>query len=215
MATLVPSINGYAFSTFGIIVSNYGGILGELQRKEVITRNWNDYHGEQVNLTSNPVYQPRDIVLDCAIQGATTIDFHTQLDNFKAEFRKVGTQRFSIDYMSGKQLAYEVYLRESFEVNKRFSETNMIGTFSVRLREPEPVKRIITFSGTGNKTIEIATDYPLNIYWGDGTSSKSVRGDITHNYSISGTHVVIITGMIDEITSMTYTGGTLIWSKLQ
>jgi hypothetical protein len=213
---IVTTISGNDLqATYGIIINASRGVTDHLTRKPTIFRNWADYHGEQVNL-SKPVYEPRNITFQCTLLATSETDFLTKLNNFKALFQVAGTQRLTIAVGSNPILYYEVYNMDGIVIDKKWRIGRaMYGSFELNLREPEPVKRVISFNGTGNKTINISTDYPLNIYWGDGSSSKSVRTDITHNYSTSGDHFVIITGMIDEITSMTYTTGTLIWSKLQ
>lgn len=214
MAELIGTINGLPFTNFGVRISQTYGIMDALQRKPSVMRNWNDYHGDQIDL-EKPVFEARDISVECFIVQPTPEDFLTQWTLFKAEFEKAGLQEFRLEFVIGRPYIFMCYLRNGLKMAKRFQDGEMIGTFTIELREPEPVKRIISFSGTGNKTINVVSDYPLNIYWGDGTSTKNVKTNQTHNYATSGTHYVVITGMIDDITSMSYSTGTLLWSKLQ
>lgn len=216
MASLIYSINGLPFGDFGITVSQSDGLLGELAVKPTVTRNWSDYHGEQVDL-SQRIYEPRDINLSCLLVADTNNDFVNKINSFKSEFRKTGTQRLMIEYITGKPLVYEVYLKSGFEINKQWAEETMYGTFNIGLREPEPVKRVVKFTGVINGSILATSASPINIYWGDGTKLINQRGNInvSHNYVGSGDKLAIITGLIDEITNYSLINGTTIWSKLQ
>lgn len=65
-------------------------------------------------------------------------------------------------------------------------------------------------------SITVTSSKLLNIYWGDGSQTYDVSGTaqtITHNYSTNETYFIVVTGNIDEITSLTTTG-TIVWNKL-
>jgi hypothetical protein len=183
---------------------------------------WPDHHGEVVDLAA-PRYETREITLDCFIKAASSTAFILAVQAFLAAFQKSGLQRLMIEVDDGvvtrKPLVYEVYLHDDFDVKKKWNASLMIGTFSMKLREPEPVKRVYKFvAATGAMTVSFAitTAEPVNIYYGDGSHAFDVvtgSGTVSHTYSTAGTYYIIITGVIEDISGVT-TGATLIWSRL-
>lgn len=215
MAKVIYSINSTPFSDFGVSVESSEGVTNMLTRKPSITRNWQDYHGEQIDL-SEPVFEPRNIVLNCNLIASSADDFLTKQNSFKAEFEKSNLQRLMIDFIANKPLVYEVYLSDGIDIQKRWRDGQMYGRFALRLREPEPVKKVVKFTGAITGNLVMTSNTPLNIYWGDGTNSLSQKGTLSlnHSYVGSGDKYAVITGMIEKITGFS-TNGTLIWSKLQ
>ena len=53
------------------------------------------------------------------------------------------------------------------------------------------------------------------VFWGDGTSTKGVSGSktITHTFLEAGEYDIVITGVIEDITSFT-TNAIVVWNKL-
>jgi hypothetical protein len=98
----------------------------------------------------------------------------------------------------------------------------MVGTFKIKLIEPDPVKRVLKHTVTSNETrvctIDILSLKYCNIYWGDGTVDMDVAGSdevqhITHTFDNTGEYFPIITGCIDEIQSFE-TNAIIVWNKL-
>ena len=119
-----------------------------------------------------------------------------------------------------KPLLFEVYLSEGVDIKKTWNEKYMTGTFNLKLREPEPVKKVIKHirTGEGDKTVSITVTSTklLNIYWGDRSHTYDVSGTtqtVTHTYTVNGTYYILVTGNIDEITSLT-SSGEIVWDKL-
>ena len=111
------------------------------------------------------------------------------------------------------------FLHQPFHATANY-DGQMTGKFTIKLREPEPVKRVIKYTSTGEatKTVTLTITSPrlVNIYWGDGSHTFDVSGTsqvVTHNYTAKGDYYIVITGNIDEISSLTH-NGTLVWSKL-
>ena len=221
---IITSINGNVLeSTYGIKVTATKGIIDQLAKKPTIVRNWPDYHGEQIDL-AKPIYEPRDIVLYCTLIASSETDFYSKLQAFKTLFTPVGdfvnvpkTQRLMFLVGGNNALVYEVYNKVGFEVEKKWRIGRfMYGEFQLNLREPEPVKKVIKFTGTGLKTINLVSTTPMNIYWGENNITRNCKTiTATYTYLTSGDHYVIISGMVDEITSITYPSGTLVWNKSQ
>ena len=218
------SINGNILeSTYGIKVTATKGIIDQLAKKPSIVRNWSDFHGLQIDL-AKPIYEAREITLYCTLIATSETDFYTKLQNFKTLFTPVGdfanvpkTQRLMFLVGSNAALVYEVFNQKGFEVEKKWRIGRaMYGEFQVTLIEPEPVKKVIKFTGTGLKTINLVSTTPINIYWGENNVTRNCKTiTATYTYLTGGDHYVIVTGMIDEITSITYPTGTLVWNKSQ
>jgi hypothetical protein len=115
-----------------------------------------------------------------------------------------------------KPLLFEVFLSDTVSLKKEWQEKTMIGTFSLKLKEPEPIKKVI-FLNEEDETLTITTTKPVNIYWGDGTHTFDVMGTaqvISHSYDHVDYYYIVITGDIDAITSLTTLYGTVLWPKL-
>jgi hypothetical protein len=215
-------INGVEFRALGVKVSGSSGLVSPLKMRDPKKVVWPDHHGEVVDLAA-PRYEAREITLDCFIKADSSTAFIAAVQTFLAAFQKPGLQRLMVEVDDGvvtrKPLVYEVYLQEDFDVKKKWNANHMVGTFSMKLREPEPVKRVYKFiaaAGALSVSFAVTTTKPVNIYYGDGSHSFDVvtaSDTITHNYAQAGTYYIIITGVIEDITSVT-TAATLIWSKL-
>jgi hypothetical protein len=215
-------INGQSFESYGVKVSKSMGLIGALKMKDPPKVVWPDHHGEVVDLTA-PRYEARQITLECFLTAANSTEFISTVKTFVEAWHKPGLQRLMIDVNDGvatrKPLLYEVYISDEADLNKKWNASKMVGTFNLKLREPEPVKTIYKFiSVTGSRTasIELTTEEPVNIYWGDGEHLFDVTtdsGTVEHVYSTDGTFYIIITGVIENITGIT-TGATLVWNRL-
>jgi hypothetical protein len=226
-------LDGFNFKDFGVFVSSSKGILDALKLKEPLKLGWDGYHGEAVDL-SRPRMQARDITLECFIKTeggkmAFVKILNDFLNLFYAPHKKqygnttqlapAGLHRLTIDIHPVKPLIYEVYLQDGVEIEKEWNERRMVGTFTLKLREPEPVKRILKHYCTSDSTktiaINISTQKMVNIYWGDGTTTQDVSGTrtITHDYVENGEYYAVVTGVIEDITEFS-TNAIIIWSKI-
>jgi hypothetical protein len=215
-------INGVHFDTYGVKVSASRGLLNSLKMREPVKVTWPDHHGEVMDLAT-PRYESREITLECYIKAATSTAFILAVQSFLAAFQATGLQRLMIDVNDGeetrKALVYEIYLGDEAEISKKWNATLMIGTFNLKLREPEPVKRVYKFvaaTGAMTVTMTITTPDPVNIYWGDGAHVYDIitsSGQQSHIYTAEGTFYIVITGVIENITGVTTTA-TLVWTRL-
>lgn len=212
-------INGKDFYTqFGVKVSASKGLVDAPKKKDPVNGSWPDQHGIVVDLTKQ-VYDAREIILECWCTGTSIADFQSKLSLFFAEFDNSGLLPLTLDIIPGKPLVYMVYLMDSLAISKVWRDGVMVGTFTLKLIEPEPVKKILTatVSAGGTAMLTITCTEPLNIYWGDGNVSRDVVGtsQVKSNvYSAAGTYYIVITGRIEDITSLTPTGATVTWANL-
>ena len=210
-------IDGIDFKTYGVFVSDSDGIMNRPKVKAPASVSWDNYHGDAVDL-KRKFYETREITLSCFIKATDKNDFTTKVFTFEQVFDKPGTNRLVIEANPDKPLIYEVYCKDEIAILKKWSDTEMIGTFKLKLCEPEPVKRVLKFTADGlqfSVNITFTTDKLVNIYWGDGDADFDLVGEnvsATHDYS-NGVYYPVITGCIDEITAFT-TNATIIWNKL-
>lgn len=204
------------YSTYGIIVAGSKGVIDMPKMKDPLSYSWPDMHGVAIDLGS-PVFEYKEIILECSMRADTRLAFAENLNTFMKMLLAANTRRLQITIDAAKPLVYEVYCPDGAVLNKRWSQAKQYGFFTLKLREPEPVKRVVRFTApiTASITITSVTK-PVNIYWGDGTFAKDVMGTSqvrTKTFGGSGYRFAIITGDIDSITSFTSNGAT-IWDKL-
>lgn len=215
-------LNNVNFKEIGIRVESSNGVLDLPKLKMPSSIDWPDYHGKVVDL-SNKRYEEREITLNCWLKATGKIDFVERVNKLYDLLREDGTARLMISIHPTKPLLYEVYAADGVAHSKRWHDDKMIGTFSLKLKEPDPVKRVVRHqmtNATSNQvTIALKTDKVVNIYWGDGTVSEDVYGDYTgtkalkHTYTENGVYYVVIAGVIEEITDFS-TNGIIVWNKL-
>lgn len=226
-------LDGVNFKDFGVYVSGSKGIIDSLKMKEPLKLDWDGYHGEAIDL-SRPRMQAREITLECFIKSEggkiafvqAVKDFleqfytpHKKQADSKSEAVAAGLHRLTIDIHPTKALVYEVYLPDGTDISKEWNDSKMVGTFSLKLKEPEPVKRVLKHfrvnENSKTVTITLTTEKLVNIYWGDGTTTQDVYGTqtITHDYSENGEYYVIVTGVIEDIAEFS-TNAIIVWNKL-
>lgn len=212
----IDSVN---LKDYGVFVSGSDGLISKPKMKKPVSMDWVNYHGDSVYLNKK-YYEARTIKLDCFIKASDSIDFINKSNNFIEIFDTSFTKRLSVLVGNSEPLLYEVYLEDGIEIKKTWKNSEMVGTFTLTLKEPEPIKKVYKYqrTSTSDKTVSftLTSSKMLNIYWGDGSHTFDCAGTAqtyTHDYSINGYFYIVITGNIDEISSITSTG-TLVWNKL-
>lgn len=204
----------------GVRVSKSSGVIDGLKMKEPFKVDFADENGEFIDL-EDPRFEPREITLDCWLKADGKSDFVNKMAAIEAIFRLGGTHRLMIVTNPTKPLVYEVYAPAGIAVDKKWRDDIMIGTFSLKLREPEPVKRvlkhIVVNEASKTCSITLSSDRYFNIYWGDGSVDYDCGGGenitISHTYATNGDYYPIITGVIDGITQFT-TNAIIVWNEL-
>lgn len=219
VAQLAYSIDGTDFKAWDITVSESNGLLDRPKMKAPLTVEWADYHGEIIDLQNKRV-EAREITLNCFMKANGKMDFVTKLNDFLDVFSRPGTQRLMVDIHPTKPLLYEVYNESGVAISKRWNDDIMVGTFTLKLKEPDPVKRVVRhqrISGdTKTLSITLTSAKAVTIFWGDGTQTNDVYGTnvtASHEYKTDGIFYAVVSGVIEEIESFT-TNGIIVWSKL-
>jgi hypothetical protein len=214
---LVYRLNGVDLREYGIYVSESNGLFDRPKQKSPFKLDWPGYHGQVVDLTGKRV-ESREIELKCWIKAEGRMDFVDRLNRFLDVFARDGTQRLMVDVHPKKPLLYEVYNEAGISVSKQWREGIMTGTFTLKLIEPEPVKRVVRYrrNGDAEKTLTVAltSDKIVMIYWGDGQKNE-VFGDVSvsHDYANDGIFWAVIAGVVEDITGFE-TNGIVVWNKI-
>lgn len=208
---------------YGVVISKSSGLLSRPKIKTPTKADWKDYHGEVVDL-EEVRKEPRTITLKGWMPADNKGDLVAKWNAFMRIFDRPGTRRLTVDVHPTHPLVYEVYLADETDIDKQWSSRDMAGTFTLKLREPEPVKRVVIHIVTSSDRtlrIQMRTLKSVTISWGDGTYDTDVQGqvDITHTYPenpegiTSKEYLAVIAGVIEEITRFT-TNGTILWNIL-
>lgn len=212
-------VDGVNFKEFGVYVSGSEGVVNRPKLKTPTSVSWDNYHGNAVDLM-HKYYENREITLSCFLKATSKMDFVNQLQSFQQCFDKTGTQRLVIDIHPVKPLIYETYCTDAIEVTKDWNDELMVGTFKLKLIEPEPVKRVLKHIRVGESpktcTIKLTSKKYVNIYWGDGSVDYDISGDgveVSHEYADNDDYFPVVTGCIDEITEFE-TNAIIVWNKL-
>ncbi|MDV3585515.1 hypothetical protein CMU68_09955 [Elizabethkingia anophelis] len=205
------TINGKNFDSFGIGVSASRGFGDLLKQKDRPSYNWPGQNGKQYNLDIKPKYEERNIELDCFVIGNDWNLMEDQFRSFSSEFDKKGTQRLIVEIFSYKPRVYDVILSDKTILNEVKKEGKSAGTFTLKLIEPSPVKRILYTEST---TIQLSFNTPSSVIINIDGIAQQAKGDVSINRTLSaGKHYISIAGNIDEITNLN-TNAQILWEKL-
>ncbi|MCF0202690.1 MAG: LamG domain-containing protein [Bacteroidaceae bacterium] len=213
-------LNGKGFiKEWSIYVQQSDGVLQRPKQKTRFSQDWPDMHGEVVDLKWKRL-QSREISLKCFLPAQSKFSFIQKWQSFLSEFDTDGTARLMIDIHPTKPLVYEVYLEDTQDVSKTWNDDLMVGTFTLKVKEPDPVKRVVRFRGEGEKYIKLKSDKIVTVAWGDQTFTHNVWGDhtgddtkVAHTYAdADAVYYAIVSGVIEDITDFD-TNGIVVWDK--
>lgn len=221
MSEVIYSLNGKFFKDFGVYISDSKGLLDKPKPKSRKTYDWAEQHGRQIDL-SPAKYDEREIELKGWIRGENWHKTKADFDNLMSEFDKEGLARLVVDF--GKVLVYDVYLSDSVELNKTIRNGEIIGSFTLKIKDPNPVKKTFVLKGNALNMAFTSPDWiVLNI---DGVE-ENLKGIVNINKTIpnrvlSGqkyaganaetTHYITLSGNIDQITGLT-TNSEEVWKQ--
>lgn len=217
-------LNNVDFETYNVYVSESSGLLDSPKRKDTAEMSYPYIHGSIKDLSSY-VFNDREISLSCFIYSQVSItDLIQKQKAFVSQFEKPGIMTLRVDIEGATPMYYLVYLDDQIQVKKQWKSKNtFVCTFTLKLKEPYPVKKILrtTIETQGESrtiTLSLPSGYSseFDIFWGDGTSSVAKKPSYsqTHAYSEIGDYIVIIAGNIDDILSDIYEDFEVLWSKL-
>lgn len=213
-------IDGVDLKEYGVYVSASEGLLDRPKMKAPLSVSWDNYHGSCVDL-NHKFYENREITLSCFIKAEGKGDFVSKVNQFLQVFDKKGTNRLMVDIHPTKPLVYEVYSSDNIAIKKTWDDNLMVGTFSLKLIEPSPVKKVLKFMRVGESTkdcsIKLTITKLVDIYWGDGEVDTDIYGtDVTinHTFKNNGDYYIIVAGCVDEIDKFEAKNTIIVWNKL-
>ena len=217
---ITATIDGVDLQTFGCKVQTYGGIFDTPELKESQSVDMNYLNGVIKDLKDR-TFKEREIKLGCFIKANGATEFQQRVNALNALLATDGTHRLMFDTSPMRPLVYEVYMDGKIDVRKKIRKNDvMIGTFTLTLKEPQPIKRVLRHQSALENTVSVylKTPLPLSIFWGDGTVTEDIDGDysstpITHTYDTSSVFYIIIAGVIDKIDNFG-TNAIVVWSKI-
>lgn len=223
MSEVRYSVNGKYFKDFGTYISSSEGLFDALKRKPVNTYDWAEYHGSSPDL-SNPKFEQREITLKGFVTGANWEIMKSNFDSIISEFHKAGTQRLLIEPFGLKPLPYEVCMIDEVKLQKEFKNGQMVGTFTLKLIEPNPIKKVLYLTGDAlNLAYNSSTE--TEIFYGNGLketakgnvslSNKTLANRFVSEYAFEGRNFLKNSDFKENINfwAPNSTGEVLAWSS--
>lgn len=204
------SINGKYFKDYGVYISSSDGLFDALKRKKVNTYDWAEYHGSSLDLSS-PKFEQREISLKGFVVGDNWVSMKFRFDTIISELQKAGTQRLLIEPFGLKPLPYEVYMEDSSELQKTFSDGKMVGIFTLKLIEPNPIKKVLRVNGNMLR-LSYNSDTETEISYGNGEKDIAYSNASLSKVLPSGS-IVVIAGNIENISNL-ITDAEVLWERL-
>lgn len=180
MGEVVYKLNGVQFNTrannpYKIYVSKSDGLIGKLKPKARITYDWPGYHGRQSDPLQKPLYEVREISLECWVEGNNWEEMKLNYDSLLSEFDNIGTQRLLVaPFGTNTPLVYDVLFSESSDPKQAFKDGEMVGVFTVKMVEENPIKKILRLEASelqlsfkSGKWVDINTGYTSLFKKGD------------------------------------------------
>ncbi|MDV3555250.1 hypothetical protein CMU76_05805 [Elizabethkingia anophelis] len=175
MAEVIYSLNNKFFKDYNVFVSKSDGLLGKLKPKARITYDWPGYHGRQSDPLQKPLYDVREISLECWVEGDNWEEMKLNYDNLLSEFDNIGVQRLLVaPFGTNTPLVYDVLFSESSDPKQAFKDGEMVGIFTLKMVEENPIKKILRLEASelhlsfkSGKWVDINTGYTSLLKKGD------------------------------------------------
>ena len=210
-------LDGVNFKDYGVRVGESRGVIDLPKLKTPPSVENDNYHGKIIDL-SEKRYEERTITLNCWVKAKGKMDFVEKVRSITEQFSKPGTQRLMVQIKPTKPLVFDVYAENGIAFEKKWHDELMIGTFTLELKEADPIKRVVRHqrTGEGTATVSVSFNSPklVTVSWGDNSESETVHGEVelTHTYSENGIYYVIVGGVLEEITNFN-TNGIVVWHQ--
>lgn len=204
-------IKGVSLRSIGVYVEQSSGWLGLPKPRAPKSEQWAEQHGSQI-LGRAVYYDQREITLKCFASGASVEAVGAlieRLGQLLAPEHQGGTLRLAIEAGSTVR-QYEVYSSDAIAPELKHRGGKVLATLSLKLIEPEPIKRVYRVAGSGAQG-RLVSSKAVNIYWGDGTVSLDVVGVATLNHQYTdgkSEHLIVVSGDLRAIQSISINNAT-------
>ena len=207
MKAVIYSLNGQKLKDYKVYISESKGLLDKLKPKNRVSYDWAEYHGKAVD-TSPAKYEEREITLSGWIEGENWQEIKRNFDRLLSEFDKEGLVRLVVDF--GDKLVFDVYLYDGVELNKNFSQGQTIGKFTLKMKEPNPIKKTLSIGrGRFNLKFTALSWVDINI----NGKNRSMKGNVDIHEDLSeNENYITIAGNLEDIKNLE-TNATILWEN--
>ncbi len=193
------------YTAYGINIERTRGLYDMLERKGTTEYEWDDKDGSQPFTDADDIrFKARDITLVCYMQASTKATFLQYKDNFENMLNSTGLHTFK--HTSLDDVHY-VYFRDGAPViPPKWNANKLVGRFTIKLREPEPVTVQFTTDQSTPTTLSMkfsAGNNTIMVYWGDGSSTEQAavtETEFAHTYTVAGTYQIVVLKNLHELT---------------
>ena len=207
MKAVIYSLNGRKFKDYKIFISESKGLLDKPKPKSRASYDWAEHHGKAID-TSPTKYEEREITLSGWIEGENWQEIKRNFDSLLSEFNKEGLARLIVDF--GSKLVFDVYLSDGVELDKHFSQGQTFGKFTLKMKDPNPIKKTLTIHG-GRLDIKFTalSWVEINI----NGKNQTLKGKIDlHEDLPQGENFITIAGNMQDIKNLE-TNATILWEN--
>lgn len=207
MKAVIYSLNGQKLKDYKVYISESKGLLDKLKPKNRVSYDWAEYHGKAVD-TSPAKYEEREITLSGWIEGENWQEIKRNFDRLLSEFDKESLVRLVVDF--GDKLVFDVYLYDGVELNKNFSQGQTIGKFTLKMKEPNPIKKTLSIGrGRFNLKFTALSWVDINI----NGKNRSLKGNVDIHEDLSeDENYITIAGNLEDIKNLE-TNATILWEN--
>jgi hypothetical protein len=206
MGEVVYNLNGKYFKDYDIFISSSDGMFDGLKPKKQNTYDWAEYSGVASDINQKLIFEVRKFTLTGFVKGS---DFDSMINNFWAvfsELNKSGRQRLTVEPFGMKTRIYDINIEEAPEINKTFKNGACFATFTIKLIEQKPIKKILyteksnlQLSFNSSKWIEINIDGDISTQKGNITINRSIPNRALTKYDFGGRNLAKNSkGLLDQ-----------------
>ena len=139
MAEVKYWLNGKLFKDYGAYVSQSHGLIDIPETKPILTHDWAESDGIEIDMDAEVKYKPRKIKLDMFIRGVDWSAIQSSVNSLLLiELSKKGVQKLEVQPFDNSKLTYYVIQDGAIEINKVFNDGVMFAVLTLSLLEPDP-----------------------------------------------------------------------------
>ncbi|OPB98921.1 hypothetical protein BAS10_04435 [Elizabethkingia meningoseptica] len=187
MGEVVYKLNGIQFNTrannpYKVYVSKSDGLIGKLKPKARITYDWPGYNGRQSDPLQKPLYEVREISLECWVEGNNWEEMKLNYESLLSEFDNIGTQRLLVaPFGTNTPMVYDVLFSESSDPKQAFKDGEMVGVFTLKMVEENPIKKILQIESS---ELQLSFNCKKWVDINTGYSTLFKKGDVSINETL-------------------------------
>jgi hypothetical protein len=202
MNEIVYRIDGINLACLGLNTSASDGVIDKLSIKGITKVSHPGEHGEDVDL-SEYRYNVRKLSFKCWMAAEDNADLIHKQQKVAEIIGKNRLLRLEIVPDRFTPLVFDVYCPDGIVFNKEWNEEGeAFAEFTLNFIEPQPIKKVFVTRAPKEPVIEINSETPIQISWGDGMVEKyCFSGTYAHPYTDNiPKHYIIVSGVLKPDT---------------